>query len=204
MAAFDPDGQEVVDEVGELVLTGPMPSMPLYLWDDTDGSRFRESYLTPYPDAWRHGDSVTIMANGACVIHGRSDSTLNRGGVRAGTADFYRVVEEMPEVLDSLVVDTGGVDGDGRLVLLVVLDENSPLDETLTNCIRRKIRAELSPRHVPDEIHRIVEVPKTLNGKKMEVPVKRILQGTPPDEALSRDAMANPAALAAIVALRRP
>jgi acetoacetyl-CoA synthetase len=203
VAAFDPDGRELVDELGELVLTGPMPSMPLYLWGDTDGSRFRESYLTPYPDAWRHGDFVTITADGACVISGRSDSTLNRGGVRAGTADFYRVVEDMPGILDSLVVDTGGVDGDGRLVLLVVLDENSPLDETLTDRIRRKIRAELSPRHVPDEIHRIHEVPKTLNGKKMEVPVKRILQGTPVNVAASRDAMANPAALTAIVALRR-
>jgi acetoacetyl-CoA synthetase len=201
VTAFDPNGREVVGEVGELVLTGPMPSMPLYLWGDTDGSRFRESYLTPYPDAWRHGDFVTISADGACVIHGRSDSTLNRGGVRAGTADFYAVVEDMPEILDSLVVDTGGVDGDGRLVLLVVLDENSPLDEALTHRIRRKIRAELSPRHVPDEVHRIDEVPKTLNGKKMEVPVKRILQGTPPDEALSRDAMANPEALSAIAAL---
>ncbi len=204
VAAFDPDGHVLVDKVGELVLTGPMPSMPLHLWGDTDGSRFRESYLTPYPDAWRHGDFVTITADGACVISGRSDSTLNRGGVRTGTADFYGVVEDMPEILDSLVVDTGGVDGDGRLVLLVVLDvldENSSLDETLTDRIRSKIRAELSPRHVPDEIHLIDEVPKTLNGKKMEVPVKRILQGAPANVAASRDAMANPEALSAIVAL---
>jgi acetoacetyl-CoA synthetase len=204
VAAFNDSGESVIDEVGELVLTGPMPSMPLYLWDDPDGSRFRESYLTPYPDVWRHGDFVSIAADGQCVISGRSDSTLNRGGVRTGTADFYAVVEDMPEVHDSLVLDTGGVDGDGRLVLLVVLSEQATLDEDLTDRIRRKIRRELSPRHVPDEVHRVDAVPKTLNGKKMEVPVKRILQGTPVDEAASQDAMANPESMAAIVALQQP
>ncbi len=204
VAAFDESGEPLIDEVGELVLTGPMPSMPLYLWNDPDGSRFWESYLTPYPDAWRHGDFVRITPNGGCVISGRSDSTLNRGGVRTGTADFYSVVEDMPEIDDSLVVDTGGVDGDGRLVLMVVLNEDTALDEALTDRIRRRIRAELSPRHVPDEVHRIDAVPKTLNGKKMEVPVKRILQGTPVDEAVSCDAMANPDAMTAIKALRGP
>ena len=175
--------------------------MPLYLWDDPDGDRFRESYLTPYPDVWRHGDFISIAADGQCVISGRSDSTLNRGGVRTGTADFYAVVEDLPEVLESIVIDTGGVDGDGRLVLLIVLSEQASLDEALTDRIRRKIRSELSPRHVPDEVHRIDAVPKTLNGKKMEVPVKRTLQGTPVDEVASRDAMANPEAMEAIVAL---
>jgi acetoacetyl-CoA synthetase len=204
VAAFDDSGESVVGQVGELVLTGPMPSMPLYLWDDPDGSRFRESYLTPYPDVWRHGDFVTIGTDGQCVISGRSDSTLNRGGVRTGTADFYAVVEDMPEVRDSLVVDTGGVNGDGRLVLLLVLSEQASLDEALTDRIRRKIRRELSPRHVPDEIHRIDVVPKTLNGKKMEVPVKRILQGTPVDKVASQDAMANPESMASIVALQEP
>lgn len=203
VAAYDPSGRELTDEVGELVLTGPMPSMPLYLWNDPDGEKFRESYLTPYPDAWRHGDFVRITPNGGCVIYGRSDSTLNRGGVRTGTADFYRVVEDMPEVEDSLVVDTGGADGDGRLVLMLVLSEGATLDDALIGRIRGRIRGELSPRHVPDEIHSIAAVPKTINGKKMEVPVKRILQGTPVEQAVSRDAMADPGALAAIVALRR-
>ena len=202
VAAFDESGNSVVDELGELVLTGPMPSMPLHLLNDADGSRFRESYLTPYRSAWRHGDFVRMTPGGSCVIYGRSDSTLNRGGIRAGTADYYRVVEDMPEIRDSLVVDTGGADGDGRLVLMVALGEGSVLDDALIERIRRRIRTELSPRHVPDEIHRIGEVPKTLNGKKMEVPVKRLLQGAAIDEVAAGGAMANPDSLAAIMELR--
>ena len=167
VAAFDESGNSIVDELGELVLTGPMPSMPLHLLNDADGRRFRESYLTPYRSAWRHGDFVRMTPGGSCVIYGRSDSTLNRGGIRAGTADYYRVVEDMPEIRDSLVVDTGGADGDGRLVLMVALSEGNVLDDALIERVRRRIRTELSPRHVPDEIHRIGEVPKTLNGKKM-------------------------------------
>ncbi len=201
VAAFDEGGEPVVDQVGELVLTGPMPSMPLTLLGDDDGRMFRESYLTPYPDAWRHGDFVRITPRGSCVIHGRSDSTLNRGGVRTGTADYYRVVEDMEEVADSLVVDTGGADGDGRLVLMVVLREGSELCDDLASRIRGRIRAELSPRHVPDELHRIDAVPRTLNGKKMEVPAKRILRGEPAGRVASPDAMANPEALAAVAAL---
>ena len=202
VAAFDESGNSVVDELGELVLTGPMPSMPLHLLNDADGSRFRESYLTPYRSAWRHGDFVRMTPGGSCVIYGRSDSTLNRGGIRAGTADYYRVVEDMPEIRDSLVVDTGGADGDGRLVLMVALGEGNVLDDALIERIRRRIRTELSPRHVPDEIHRIAEVPKTLNGKKMEVPVKRLLQGAAIDEVAASGAMANPDSLAAIMELR--
>ena len=202
VAAFDESGNSVVDELGELVLTGPMPSMPLHLLNDADGSRFRESYLTPYRSAWRHGDFVRMTPGGSCVIYGRSDSTLNRGGIRAGTADYYRVVEDMPEIRDSLVVDTGGADGDGRLVLMVALGEGSVLDDALIERIRHRIRTELSPRHVPDEIHRIAEVPKTLNGKKMEVPVKRLLQGAAIDEVAAGGAMANPDSLAAIMELR--
>lgn len=202
VAAFDESGNSVVDELGELVLTGPMPSMPLHLLNDADGRRFRESYLTPYRSAWRHGDFVRMTPGGSCVIYGRSDSTLNRGGIRAGTADYYRVVEDMPEIRDSLVVDTGGADGDGRLVLMVALGEGNVLDDALIERIRRRIRTELSPRHVPDEIHRIGEVPKTLNGKKMEVPVKRLLQGAAIDEVAAGGAMANPDSLAAIMELR--
>ena len=202
VAAFDERGNSVVDEMGELVLTGPMPSMPLHLLGDSDGRRFRDSYLTPYESAWRHGDFVRMTPGGSCVIYGRSDSTLNRGGIRAGTADYYRVVEDMPEVQDSLVVDTGGADGDGRLVLMLVLSEGTVLSDALISLIRRRIRTELSPRHVPDEIHGIAEVPKTLNGKKMEVPVKRLLQGAPVDEVAASGAMANPESLAAIMELR--
>ena len=202
VAAFDEEGNSVVDEVGELVLTGPMPSMPLGLLGDDDGRMFRESYLTPYPDAWRHGDFVRITPRGSCVIHGRSDSTLNRGGVRTGTAEYYRVVEDMEEVADSLVVDTGGADGEGRLVLMVVLREGAVLDEDLASRMRARIRAELSPRHVPDEIHRIDAVPRTLNGKKMEVPAKRVLRGEPAGRVATPDAMADPGALASIAGLR--
>ena len=144
---------------------------------------------------------MRITPGGSCVIYGRSDSTLNRGGIRAGTADYYRVVEDMPEVLDSLVVDTGGADGDGRLVLMLVLSEGTVLNDALIARIRRRIRTELSPRHVPDEIHSIGEVPKTLNGKKMEVPVKRLLQGAPVEEVAASGAMANPESLAAIMDL---
>lgn len=202
VAAFDERGNSVVDELGELVLTGPMPSMPLHLLNDEDGSRFRNSYLTPYESAWRHGDFVRITPGGSCVIYGRSDSTLNRGGIRAGTADYYRVVEGMAEVRDSLVVDTGGADGDGRLVLMLVLSEGALLDDALIDRISRRIRTDLSPRHVPDEIHSIGAVPKTLNGKKMEVPVKRLLQGAAVDEVAAGGAMANPESLAAIMELR--
>lgn len=202
VAAFDESGNSVVDELGELVLTGPMPSMPLHLLNDADGRRFRESYLTPYRSAWRHGDFVRMTPGGSCVIYGRSDSTLNRGGIRAGTADYYRVVEDMPEISESLVVDTGGADGDGRLILMVALGEGNVLDDALIERIRRRIRTELSPRHVPDEIHRIGEVPKTLNGKKMEVPVKRLLQGAAIEEVAAGGAMANPDSLAAIMELR--
>ena len=201
VAAFDQSGRSIVDEVGELVLTGPMPSMPLGLVGDDDGSLFRESYLTPYQDVWRQGDFIRITPHGSCVIQGRSDSTLNRGGIRTGTADYYRVVEDMEEVVDSLVVDVGGIGGDGRLVLMVVLRGGEQLDKGLRLRINRKIRSEISPRHVPDEIHSIGAVPRTLNGKKMEVPAKRILEGEPIENVASRDAMSNPDSLSEIALL---
>ena len=184
--AFDEDGRSVVDQVGELVLTEPLPSMPLYLWGDADGSRYRSSYFEPWPGVWRHGDWVTVTEGGGVVITGRSDATLNRGGVRIGTAELYRVVEAIPGIVDSLVVDIG------QLLLFVVLAEGTTLDADL---ITSRIRADLSPRHVPDQIIRIAEVPRTLNGKKLEVPVKRILLGEPPDKVASPDSLANPQAL---------
>jgi acetoacetyl-CoA synthetase len=193
--AYDPGGRPVTGEVGELVITAPMPSMPVGLWDDGDGQKYRASYFDAYPGVWRHGDWITILPDGACVIYGRSDATLNRGGVRMGTSEFYRVVERLPEVTDSLVVDTGQIGRGGRLLLYVVLIEGRDLDDDLAAAIRAALRAELSPRHVPDEVHQVPGIPRTLSGKKLEVPVRRILLGTPVAEAADPEALANPEVL---------
>jgi acetoacetyl-CoA synthetase len=192
--AYDMSGKPVIGEVGELVITEPMPSMPVGFWNDPDGSRLREAYYDLYPGVWRHGDWIKINEDGSCVIYGRSDSTLNRGGVRMGTAEFYRVVEELPGIADALVIDTSGTGGDGRLLLYVVLDPGVGLDD-VRDRLRVAIRTDLSPRHVPDEIIAIPEVPRTLNGKKCEVPVKRVLSGVPLEQAVSRGALKNPAAM---------
>jgi acetoacetyl-CoA synthetase len=192
--AFDAAGRPVVGEVGELVITEPMPSMPVAFWNDADGSRLHDAYFDTYPGVWRHGDWIKIDADGSCVIYGRSDSTLNRGGVRMGTAEFYRVVEELPGIVDSLVIDTSAAGTESRLLLYVVLDDGVALDEARAR-IRSAIRADLSPRHVPDEVIAIAEVPRTLNGKKCEVPVKRVLAGVPLDQAVSQGALKNPAAM---------
>jgi acetoacetyl-CoA synthetase len=199
--AWDQRGHPVVDEVGELVVTEPMPSMPVGFWNDPEGTRYHESYFDRFPGVWRHGDWIKITPRGSCVIYGRSDSTLNRAGVRMGTSEFYRVVEELPEVVDSLVIDTGELGHEGQLLLFVVLQQDAALDDRLRTAIRDRLRAQLSPRHVPDEIHQVAEIPRTLNGKKLEVPVKRILTGAPPDRTASRDALANPAAFDAFVRL---
>jgi acetoacetyl-CoA synthetase len=186
--AWDEQGRPLVDEVGELVITKPMPSMPLFFWNDPDGERYRESYFDMYPGVWRHGDWIKITPGGSAVIYGRSDSTINRGGVRMGTSELYSAIEGVSEVLDSLVVDV-----DDRIVLFVVT--SAELDDELAGEIRRRVREHCSPRHVPDAIHRIDEVPRTLSNKKLEVPVKRILQGADPAKVASRDSLANPAAL---------
>jgi acetoacetyl-CoA synthetase len=199
--AFDADGKPVVGEVGELVLTKPMPSMPVAFWNDPDGSRLREAYYDTYPGVWRHGDWIKIDEDGSCVIYGRSDSTLNRGGVRMGTAEFYRIVEELPGVADSLVIDTSAAGTEGKLLLFLVLDEGVALDDVRDE-VRGAIRTNLSPRHVPDEIVAIPEVPRTLNGKKCEVPVKRVLAGVPLEKAVSEGALKNPAAMAPFVSNR--
>jgi acetoacetyl-CoA synthetase len=193
--AYDEQGSPVIGRLGELVITEPMPSMPVSFWNDSSGERYRESYFETYPGVWRHGDWIKITPRGSCVIYGRSDSTLNRGGVRMGTSEFYRVVEELPEVADSLVVDTGRLGEEGRLLLFVVLRDGVRLDEGLHDRITEALRSELSPRHVPDEIHAIPEVPRTLSGKKLEVPVKKILTGSPPEEAARADSLANPRSL---------
>jgi len=205
VTAFDEAGKELIDEVGELVVTEPMPSMPVFFWDDPDGSRLRAAYFEDYPGVWRHGDWIKITPRGSSIIYGRSDSTLNRGGVRMGTADFYAVVEAFDEVADSLVIDTtalsGGADGkDGELLCFLVLAPGVALAD-VQPALRAALRTELSPRHVPDRFIVIEEVPRTLNGKKCEVPVKKILSGTAVDKAVSRGALANPAALEPFVAL---
>ncbi len=199
--AYDESGRALVGEVGELVLTRPMPSMPLFLWNDPEGFRYRESYFDMFPGVWRHGDWIKVTDRGSCVIYGRSDSTLNRGGVRMGTSEFYRVVDEMDEVVDSLVVDTGVAGREGRLLLFLVLRDGVTLDDPLKASVARRLREQLSPRHAPDEILAIPEVPRTLNGKKVEVPVRRILAGDPVAETISPDAMSNPASLDVFVKL---
>ncbi|CAN5319434.1 acetoacetate--CoA ligase [soil metagenome] len=192
--AFDPDGNPVVGETGELAITKPAPSMPVGFWNDQDGSAYRAAYFDHFPGVWRHGDWIEITERGSCVITGRSDATLNRGGVRMGTAEFYSVVEAIPEVTDSLVVHLDDGTAAGDLVLLVVADQKSDWD-SLQQEIKIQLRTELSPRHVPDRIHRIDSVPRTVSGKKMELPVKRILMGQPIEKVANPGAMANPESL---------
>jgi len=194
--AYDDDGKPVIGQVGELVITVPMPSMPVGFWNDPDGVRYRESYFDTYPGVWRHGDWIEIRPDGGCVIYGRSDATLNRGGVRMGTSEFYRVVEAWPEVADSLVVDTGRLGSDdGKLILFLVPAAGCELDDDLKRRLRAALRAQLSPRHVPDEIHQVPGIPRTLSGKKLEIPVRKILLGTEPERAADPNALANPEVL---------
>ncbi|WBC14078.1 acetoacetate--CoA ligase [Micromonospora sp. WMMA1998] len=196
------DGSAVIGQLGELVITEPMPSMPVGFWNDPDGARYREAYFEVYPGVWRHGDWITVNERGGCVITGRSDATLNRGGVRLGTAEFYSVVEGLDEVVDSVVVhledDEGGA---GELLLFVVLADGLELDDAMRRTICRELRTALSPRHVPDEIHQVRAVPRTLSAKKLEVPVKKILTGTPVDSAAAKGALANPESLTAFATL---
>jgi acetoacetyl-CoA synthetase len=193
--AWDPKGRPLVNEVGELVITKPMPSMPLYLWNDPDDERYREAYFSTYPGIWRHGDWIEITDRGTAIITGRSDSTINRGGVRMGTAEIYRAVLAVDDVVDALVVDVPRDHGEDWMPLFVVLRDGAEVDDDLKNRIRKRIREDCSPRHVPNEIVAVDEVPRTLSGKILELPVKRILMGTPPEKAASRDSLANPAAL---------
>jgi acetoacetyl-CoA synthetase len=198
--AYDEDGRPVVGELGELVITQPLPSMPVAFWGDTDGSRLHSAYFDVYPGVWRHGDWIRFTERGSCVVTGRSDATLNRGGVRLGTSELYAVVEDVDEVLDSLIVHLEDPDGgNGELILFTVLREGTELDDDLRRRIARSLRDALSPRHVPDTIVAVPHIPRTMTGKKLEVPVKRILQGTPAERVASRDALAQPDALDAYV-----
>jgi acetoacetyl-CoA synthetase len=200
--AWAPDRTSLVGERGELIIAQPMPSFPVSFWDDEDGARYHAAYFEEFPGAWRHGDWLTVTDAGACIISGRSDATLNRGGVRMGTAEFYSVVEELPQIADSLVVHLEDLDGGpGRLVLCVVLAEGATMNDELRRSIATAIRAGLSPRHVPDELHVVPDVPRTLSGKKLEVPVKRLLLGEPLADVLTAGALKNPEVLAAYTAL---
>jgi acetoacetyl-CoA synthetase len=193
--SWDEDGSPLVGEVGELVLTGPMPSMPLFLWGDEDGARYRDSYFDVYPGIWRHGDWIELTDRGTAIIYGRSDSTINRGGIRMGTSEIYRAVLGVEGLRDALVVDIPKEGTEGWMPLFVVLDDGVELDDALISKVATEIRGRCSPRHVPDVLVEIDEVPRTLSGKILEVPVKRILTGTAPERAASRDSLANPGSL---------
>ncbi|MCY0878484.1 MAG: acetoacetate--CoA ligase [Firmicutes bacterium] len=198
--AFDSDGQDLVEAVGELVITQPMPAMPLKFWGDESGARYRASYFSMYPGVWRHGDWIRITREGGAIIYGRSDSTINRYGVRMGSSEIYRAVESVPAVMDSLVVDLEGLHGRSFMPLFVKLREGAVWTPDLKAAILQAIRDHLSPRHLPDDVVVVADIPKTLNGKKLEVPIRKILAGTPVEEAVNPDAMMNPESLAPFVA----
>ena len=193
--SFDEQGNPLIDEMGELVITKPMPSMPLFFWNDPDGKKYLNSYFDVYPGVWRHGDWIKITPTGSAVIYGRSDSTINRKGIRMGSSEIYRVVEDMPEILDSLVIGLERAGGNYYMPLFVVLAPGIELDDELKDRIRAQLRTNLSPHHVPDEIVAIAEVPRTLSGKKLEVPIKKLFLGTPLAKAVSVGALGNPQAL---------
>lgn len=192
--AYDEQGTPVIGEVGELVVTEPMPSMPIGFWNDPDGRQYQEAYFGTFPGAWRHGDWIRIDTDGSSMISGRSDATLKRGGIRMGTSEFYRLVEALPEIRESLVIEVGP-SGEGRIMLFVVLTAGVSLDDSLRRRISHLIRHELSPRHVPDEVHAAPAIPHTLNGKRLEVPIRRLLMGHPVEEVISHDAIDDAASL---------
>ncbi|MGW0994332.1 acetoacetate--CoA ligase [Streptomyces sp. NPDC002523] len=196
LAAYDDAGRPVTDQVGELVVTRPMPSMPLYFWNDPDGSRYRDAYFSAYPGIWRHGDWITLTSHGSVIVHGRSDATLNRNGVRLGSADIHDIVERLPEIAEALVIGAEEPDGAYWMPLFVVLADGVGLDESLCEKIRDAIRTGASPRHVPDEILAVPAIPHTKTGKKLEVPVKRLLQGARAEQVLNPSAVDNPVLIA--------
>jgi acetoacetyl-CoA synthetase len=198
--SYSDTGEPVLDRVGELVITAPMPSMPVWFRGDPDGTRLQESSFDHYPGVWRHGDWIRITDRGSCIIKGRSDATLNRGGIRMGTAEFYRIVESLPQVTGSLVIDTSSAAGEGDLLLFIVLSPDADTTDTAARCVSESV-PNSPPRHVPGEIITVPTLPRTLNGKKCEVPIKRILTGTPPEQAISRDALADPTGFDAFLRL---
>ena len=193
--AFDEKGNSLINDVGELVITKPMPSMPLYFWNDQDGTRYFDSYFDTYPGVWKHGDWIKIDEKGSCIIYGRSDSTINRSGVRMGTSDIYRVVEAIDDVMESLVIDREVLGRGSSLLLFVVLKQGKMLDSDLTAKIKEQIREHISPRFIPDQVYLVNHIPKTLNGKKMEVPIRKLLLGFEFDKVVNADSMSNPESL---------
>lgn len=204
LEAWDEEGRPVLDEVGELVVIKPMPSMPVKFWNDPDGWRYREAYFSTYPGVWRHGDWMRVTPRGSLIVSGRSDSTLNRHGVRLGSADIYAVVDKIPEVTESLVIGAELGDGGYWLPLFVVLAEGVALDGELVTHITTAIRNGASPRHVPDDVIAVPAIPHTRTGKKLEIPVKRLIQGHPLDKVASPDAVDDLPALASFRAFRQP
>src|SRR5699024_2961797 len=193
--SFTYDGEPKINEVGELVLTEPLPSMPIYFWNDKDGARLHESYFDMFPGIWRHGDYLKITDRETCIIYGRSDATINRGGIRIGTSEIYRAVDHVPEIVDSLIVDIPVEDGDSIVPLFVILKDDYTLTDTIEQAIKQHIRENCSPRHAPTHIYAVEDLPQTLNGKKLEIPVKRILMGEAVDQVVNKDSLANPEAL---------
>ena len=192
--SFTDDGKPQMEKVGELVITKPMPSMPTFFWNDHDGTRLHDSYFDLFPGIWRHGDYLKITKRKTCVIYGRSDATINRGGIRIGTSEIYRAVDRIPEIADSLIVDIPKNNGDSIVPLFVVMKEGHQLTEATRSAIQKQIREYCSPRHVPTAIYEVTDLPRTLNGKKLEIPVKRVLMGEPASEVVNLDSLANPEA----------
>jgi acetoacetyl-CoA synthetase len=192
VVAYDDAGQEVIDEVGELVITEPMPSMPIYFWNDPDMARYKASYFEMYPHIWRHGDWIQFNKHGGCVIYGRSDSTINRQGIRMGTNEIYQAVESLDEIVDSLMVDLELLGRESYMPLFVVLRKGATLDDDLKHRINQKLRRDVSPRHIPDAIISVEALPYTLSGKKMEIPIRKILLGRNAENAANLGAMRNP------------
>ena len=203
IVAFNEDGMEVWDEVGELIIKKPMPSMPVYFWNDSDNAKYRDSYFDKFPHVWSHGDWIKIISDEGIIIYGRSDATLNRGGVRIGTAEIYNAVNELEEVQDALVITTDESDGTSKMLLFVRLVENLKLDDAIQTRIKSNLRKQYSPRHVPDSIFQVADIPYTLSGKKLEIPVKKIFAGIPLEKAASKDIMRNPDCLEEYLTFRR-
>jgi acetoacetyl-CoA synthetase len=201
--AFNAQGQPVTGEVGEMVITQPMPSMPVKLWNDPDQELYRKTYFADFPGIWRQGDFFKVNERGGCFVLGRSDATLNRYGIRIGTAEIYAALESVEEITDALIVNLDLPGGGFFMPLFVTLEDGAVLDDALRGKIARRLRSQYTGRHVPDQVIRVAAIPVTLTGKKMEVPVRKILLGVPPDEAANRNAMANPASLDAFAAYAR-
>jgi len=195
LEAYNEMGQPVSDEVGEMVISQAMPSMPVYFWNDPEFTRYKESYFEMFPGKWRHGDWIRITKRSGVIIYGRSDATLNRGGIRIGTAEIYRVLDKVPEITDSIIICVDKEEGEFFMPLFVVTKDGIDFDDHLKREIRKRIKKECSPRHVPDEIIQIDDIPYTISGKKMETPVKKILMGQDVSTSLNRDALKNPGSL---------